>query len=74
MARCRSCSAEIMWGRTTPGGKRIPVDVDEVDDGNIVIDGIDRGTTLFKVVSPGEGRYVSHFVTCPNADEWRAKR
>lgn len=63
----------------------MPLDPDPRDDGNIVMTGrtvrnrfgqhvpqvryLEQGATL-----PGLGpepRYVSHFATCPDADDWR---
>lgn len=35
--RCSSCNAEIWWA-VTPAGKRMPVDVQPVEGGNVVMD------------------------------------
>lgn len=67
MPLCKSCQAPIFWLRTVTG-KRIPVDPEPVDNGNIVLrDG------YAEVVPPTTGvkAYVSHFVTCPQAKTWR---
>jgi hypothetical protein len=68
-----------MWATTT-NGRRIPLDVAPVPDGNIVLTYPSPGTALAIVVDPaqqiiGDGpRYRSHFATCPNADQHRKER
>lgn len=80
MPTCRSCHQRITWLKT-PGGKAIPVDEDPTDDGNIVID-VERCQLVARVYKDAEAardagaeepRYVSHFVTCPQAGEWRRR-
>ncbi len=66
---CRSCRAPIRWERT-PNGKRIPLDPEPVPSGNIVINEIG----LAVVVKPGQGKYQSHFVSCPNAARHRTPK
>lgn len=84
---CRSCGAEIWWAHTT-AGRLIPVDSEPVDDGNVVATGRQTQQSTVsnaivtrpevKVEEPGlfpddRLRYVAHFATCPNADEWRKR-
>lgn len=64
-SECRSCGAPIIWMRTT-AGKRIPVDPDDVDEGDL--DYNDHGEAIFR---PKE--HVSHFATCPDASRWRTQ-
>lgn len=64
-AECRSCHAPVYW-IATAAGKRMPVDC-----------AVDGGANPFKGV-PGDGgerdgKGVSHFVTCPNADLHRKR-
>lgn len=66
MSVCRTCPAQITWARTEKG-KRIPLDVGRVPDGNITVDA--EGVAHY--VTPGTGDRVSHFATCPNAKEHR---
>lgn len=54
-ARCRSCKAPIQWVKTTKG-KAMPVDLDDAS----------RGRKLFNPKT-----MVSHFATCPHAEEHR---
>ena len=79
---CRSCSAEIVWLRIRPGGRRMPVDLEPSPAGNILADlsaagGVVLSAAALRVVkeeTPDEPLYVSHFATCPQAGEWRRKR
>ncbi len=75
---CRSCSAEIVWC-VTADGKRIPVDAWPTPGGNVrIVD--DNGTRralvvgatidLFDIDDDGT-RYVAHFTTCPDVNQWR---
>lgn len=82
MSRCRSCGAEIRWARTATG-RPMPLDAEPVADGNVAFTGRSvrdaRGFAAPEVrvesqppmFDNDEPRYVAHFVTCPNADEWR---
>lgn len=74
MSTCKSCGAKIIWIETV-SGKKMPCDpglIDAVDleEGDLLV--LEDGETL--KVRPGhtvgEG-YISHFSTCPDADEWR---
>lgn len=77
--RCRSCSLPIRWVLTMEG-KRMPLDPEPYEAGNVWIDHYEGGMPVVGVardraqVPPAEALvYVSHFVTCPHADEWRKK-
>jgi hypothetical protein len=85
MKGCRSCGAPVFMAVTT-NGKRMPVDTlpkpegrftirrDEM--GNFVATYIDRHTLGMLEQHP-DGKpdaYVSHFATCPNADQHRKPR
>lgn len=71
MARCKACNAPITWELTTKG-KRIPLDLAPTDDGNVTIEG---GRAVVHAQPPLDveagRRYLSHFVTCPKASEFR---
>jgi len=76
-AVCKSCGAEITWARTIKGHP-IPLDPKPASTGNILLS--DEGTALVyhnpDSIAPGrrhEPRYLSHFVTCPQADEHRKR-
>jgi hypothetical protein len=80
MSACRSCGAPVLWA-VTDGGRRMPVDRDPAPAGNLVIaDRHPDGTPHMTVVDPEQlllgdpPRYLSHFVTCPHANEHRKLR
>ena len=58
--RCRSCRKLIVWFRTA-AGKRMPVDAETTKP-------TDRAEQLDLT------RHISHFSTCPNADQHRRPR
>ncbi len=75
IAHCRSCGAEIKW-TVMLGGKKNPVDIDPVPNGNLILF---ENNGLSEVIAvsfdpekhAGKPRYVSHFATCPTANKWR---
>jgi hypothetical protein len=78
--RCRSCRAPVRWCIVEATGKKMPLDPDAVPDGNIWVERVELGTPMVHVALNSEGvprnvplRYVSHFVTCPQAKSWRKK-
>jgi hypothetical protein len=74
--RCRSCNAPIRWAETEKG-RRIPIDAQPVEDGNIVLQ--DRGKfrpplAIVHFIPPQDVTvYKSHFATCKQANRWRKK-
>jgi hypothetical protein len=58
IVRCRSCHAKIIWFKTE-AGKNMPVDADTVEAEDDELD---------------LSRHVSHFATCPNANQHRKAR
>lgn len=82
MSACKACTARIVWCYTI-NGKRIPIDAHPAADGNMRItvdaDGTRRalsaGPTIDLLDEQDDGtRYVSHFATCPFADQLRKER
>lgn len=79
MGKCRSCGAEVKWVELS-SGKYHPC-----DPGKVHIDTIPGSAKLVtdagKIIShkdnvpfeEGYG-YQSHFSSCPDADDWRAKK
>jgi hypothetical protein len=55
ITRCRSCRQRIVWLQTV-NGKNMPVDADTVEAHDEVFE---------------QGRHVSHFATCKDADTFR---
>ena len=78
---CRSCGRPIVWTKT-PADKNSPVDPNPRDDGNLVMitAGVENGRPLFTQamydpeIHAGMKRYVSHFVTCPDAKNFRRRK
>jgi hypothetical protein len=81
MSTCRSCGAAIRWA-VAVNGKRMPVDDQPMPDGNLILSDPTPGAYAPTVayVDPGAlllddpPRFVSHFATCPNADQHRKDR
>jgi len=65
---CASCQAAIEWVRS-PYGKRMPLDLGLQLDGNLVVDA--EGVAYVTNDRPARR---SHFVTCPQAGDWRKGR
>lgn len=83
ISKCKACQADIRWIRSK-AGKSMPVDPSEFpvvpdDDGNVwavTDDGeVFRGRTCSESYEAERWVYamVSHFATCPNADQFRKR-
>lgn len=79
---CRSCEAPL-WMLKTDKGKTMPVDPAPNPSGNLTIEyaaQMKPGDPMIPIrvhTAPDDWtgpRYVSHFVTCPNAAKHRRKR
>jgi hypothetical protein len=82
---CHKCSAGIYWLRSvptekTPEPKLAPIDIKPNARGNLVIS---RELGLYRKATGneremarinGKNLYISHFVTCPHAREFRKKK
>ena len=78
MSKCKSCGADIIWIPTV-SGKSMPCDAKPIpykedangtmmlvtSDGRVVKAKLDATSEVFG--------YVSHFATCPNANEHRKR-
>jgi len=61
-AKCRWCGKPMKWADTEKG-KKIPLDPDPVDNGNIeLVNGIAR--VVGQSDNPADIRHISHFATC----------
>lgn len=72
MTACRSCHAPIEWA-TTHKGKKMPIEKAVFSKGNLVVSRDLLGELTVSYVTPGDGTHVSHFATCPYANEFRRK-
>lgn len=76
---CRTCKAPIFFVRLHPSGKALPVDERPSEAGNIVLmhddsrDAVTLGPEEAAAYKRGK-KFVTHFVTCPDAKFWRKAR
>lgn len=76
---CRSCGKPIRFIEMR-SGKKMPVDPDliayaDAKDGDVLV--TEQGNTYKVNLAnrlPNVKGYVSHFATCPQADDWRKPR
>lgn len=81
LERCRSCNRPIVWANTS-NGKTMPLDPEPSDRGNLVVSltdnilhaGVVRGPQRDGLRAARKPLYLSHFTTCPHADNWRKNR
>lgn len=82
MANCKKCNAEIIWLKQhgVEDAKGNPIDAVGTPDGNLVIN---RELGVYRIATGNEKEiaklnnkklYVSHFSTCPNAEEFRGTK
>jgi hypothetical protein len=71
---CRSCNAPVVWVQTVKG-KRMPVDLEPVWAGNLILrERMGQAPLVFYTKPYAEiKRFISHFSTCPEAKRWRGK-
>jgi hypothetical protein len=79
-SQCRSCGRPIVWA-ISAAGKNIPLDPEPRADGNLLrhastLDGkiVFRAEVVDRDDPTLANRYVSHFVTCPDAKNFRRPR
>ena len=73
-AMCRSCGRHIVWA-STEAGKKMPVDLEEVEGGNVRLIRKPGGFFAKVITSQNDVKaHKSHFATCPNADKHRKSR
>lgn len=79
--RCRSCNAPVRWA-ITERGRRMPLDVEPSDEGNILLQDREGREPLAVVLTKGQiaafdgslqrhRLHRSHFATCPHGKHWR---
>lgn len=61
---CSSCGAKILWVKTAKNDQPMPLDTP--GDPRIVLDEDGKAHVV--------RTFISHFATCPNADQHRKKR
>lgn len=70
---CRSCGAPITWKTYDRTGKQIPLDREPRADGNLVVEG-KTCRQADQLLDREKTRFVTHFATCPDAEDWRTKQ
>jgi len=79
-AACRSCEAPIRWAVSDSTGKRIPLNAEPDPAGNLAVRLVDGRLRVRSApagrteLDAGEKRGMSHFTTCPDADQHRRPR
>lgn len=75
---CRSCKAPVRWVLVAGSNRRMPLDPTPSPNGNVWVTEWLAHTPVVSVVANPDAvpsnvptRYTSHFVTCPDAKEWR---
>jgi hypothetical protein len=71
-AKCRSCSAEILWVEMVRTGAKNPLDAAATADGTVLIDAdgsgrVLTGAELEAARAAGTPLRLSHFATCATA-------
>lgn len=75
MGRCQTCNAPIEWAVSASTGKKMPLDAAGVANGNVILrDGKAHVLTPIELsaLPPGTPRFVSHYVSCKQAEAWRS--
>lgn len=77
---CRSCQRPVVWA-VSEAGKNIPIDPEPKPTGNLVLLTSMRDGRIYIQARAFDAeqdadlqRYVSHFVTCPDAKRFRRPR
>lgn len=78
---CNSCGAPVTWATNDSSGKPAPIDTAPVENGNVVMLGVNgRGEHTYHVLTKAdraEGthdfrqKFTSHFATCPESKQHR---
>ena len=72
---CVGCGAPIRWVLTV-AGKRLPIDPEPTEDGNVVVRDVDGQPRAHVLTGPElparEQAWRPHWATCPKAGEFRA--
>lgn len=74
LSACRYCGEMILWVVTDKNGKKMPLDPDPVEDGNVIkVRKADNGDKIVHMLHRDETtdkpRYKSHWATCANPPE-----
>jgi hypothetical protein len=75
-SQCRSCKADVLWVQWRRSGKRMPIDLEPDQLGTVVVSHNAAENLLIAdkfddSLHAGRRRFVSHFASCPAADQHR---
>lgn len=76
---CRTCREPIRWV-IMESGRSTPLDDAPVENGNVALEANGKrgivlaGDELARARAHGEPLYLSHFATCPFADQHRRRK
>jgi hypothetical protein len=83
LAECEACKAFMLWA-ISPSGARSPIDYAPSEKGNVLLlqpTGLGEllavvlsGQALERARARGMDLRLSHFASCPNADEFRSAK
>lgn len=77
LSTCSACRQPIVWALTMKG-KRIPLNPDPNEKGNLALTRTVDGHLVAIFVAPSDfqisPRYTSHFANCPGAHNFRKPR
>lgn len=81
MKPCDRCGVQIIFAQSRSTGKWMPVDDEASELGNVRLDleaspitaTVLAGDNLANARAAGERLHLSHFVTCPHAQEFRRR-
>ncbi len=71
-ATCSTCNAPVLWVWTALG-KKMPLDAEPNERGNIGLDAHGFAVVLDMFSASDVVRYTSHFASCPQAAQHRRK-
>jgi hypothetical protein len=72
MAACKSCGAPIRWVKMAGSGKSMPLDDVPSAEGTVSVErGVGHVLSGLAIVAYDGPLFVSHFATCPQANEHR---
>lgn len=72
MTSCKSCGATIRWVKMAGSGKSMPLDDVPSTEGTVAVErGVAHVLSGLAIVAYDGPLFVSHFASCPQANEHR---
>lgn len=73
---CRGCNQPMRWVTVSTTNRKMPVDYDPHEAGNVIVYANDRADvyrTTPTSIPDGATLHFSHFATCPKAEQFRRR-